>query len=52
MLLKELFKQINDRRLLKNLPLITEERFIEEISVMEYCGKIMVKNGEIFMTYL
>lgn len=45
MTLQELFRQVNDVRIKLNLPLITEERFLEEICVMQVMGKIQVENG-------
>jgi hypothetical protein len=45
MSLNELFKAINDKRLKLDIPLITEERFLEEISLMQVCGKIKIENG-------
>jgi hypothetical protein len=46
--LKELFKQINDKRLLLKLPLITQDRFLEEITVMQLSGKLIIQDGIVY----
>lgn len=41
----ELFRSINIDRMQLKLPLITEERFVEEISIMQILGKVEIKDG-------
>jgi hypothetical protein len=43
--LKELFRAINVQRMKLGLPLISEERFIEEMSVYQILGKVEIKDG-------
>jgi hypothetical protein len=43
--LKELFRAINVIRLNLELPLVTEDRFIEDITVMQMQGKVEIKDG-------
>lgn len=46
--LPELLKQINDNRLKLNLPLVTEDRFLEEITVMQLSGKLIISEGMVY----
>ncbi len=43
--IKELFRAINIQRMQLGLPLISDDRFIEEISVMQILGKVQIENG-------
>jgi len=40
--LKDLFRLINDKRILLGLQPITDDMFVEDISVLQLTGKIMI----------
>lgn len=50
--IKELFNQINNMRLRQNLPVITEEQFITEISFLQIIDKITIIGEQIFINSL
>jgi hypothetical protein len=43
--IKELFRAVNIQRMQLNMPLITESRFLEEITVMQLNGLLKIENG-------
>jgi hypothetical protein len=43
--LKELFRAINVMRMKLNMPFVTEERFLEDITVMQMQGKVEISKG-------
>ncbi len=47
--LQALFQRINDKRILLKLPTITEDRFIEAISSLQFSGKIIINEGIVYV---
>jgi len=45
--LRDLYRTINILRDKLKLPPVSEERFLEEITLMELCGRVLIKNGNV-----
>lgn len=43
--IKELFRAVNVQRMQLKLPLVSEERFLEDITVMQINGLLKIENG-------